>query len=145
MKSSKQILIEFIDSFKSVELTEVLHEGIDIIFEDSVASTSSDMYSDGIKYNSQLNTTDVDEGTNTYLGSESENFNADETDLIDELDLFDIENVTMHYVDDALKQKFHNTSTYKTIIPQVKSMVDSNKLMQSHMNRTDSAVKILKA
>jgi len=144
MDYSKQILIEFIDSFNSGELNEVFHNAINVIFEDSVASTSSDMYSDGIK-NSQLNTTDIDEGTNSYLGSEAEIFNGDETDLIDELDLFNIENVTMHDADESLREKFHNTSTYQTIIPQIKTMTDSHKLMQSHMNRNDTSVKILKA
>lgn len=144
MKSTKQILVEFIDSFNSDELHTVLHSGIDIIFENSVAATSSDMYSNGV-HSANLNTTDNDEGTNTYLGSEQENFGSDDSDLIDELDLFDIENVTIHGTDDTLKQKFQNTQTYQTIIPQIKSMADSHKLMHSHLNRTDTTIKILKA
>lgn len=51
----------------------------------------------------------------------------------------------MHDKNDALRDKFHNTNTYKAIIPQMKSMVDSHKLMQSHLNSTETAIKILKA
>lgn len=148
MESTKQILVEFIDSFNCGDLKSTLHEGISAIFEYRMSGTASDMYSDGVripKIETPFDTTDDDDGPNTYLDSEQENFDADEHELVEELDLFNIENVTMHDKNDDLRDKFHNTNTYKSLIPQMKSMVDSHKLMQSHLNSTETAIKILKA
>lgn len=141
MNDRRSILIDFIDSFGDGSLNEALHAGFDVIFEGT--TSSGDMYSDGVR-NSSINTTNADDGTE-YMGGESETFGAPEHDLVDDLDLFDIETVTIHGDDESLKTKFHSTDTYKTIIPQIKGFADSHKLMQSHMNRSDSGVKILKA
>jgi hypothetical protein len=137
------ILLEFINSFESSDLSNALMSGYTVIFEDSMTSTSGDMYSNGIKP-IELATTNADDGTE-YVGDEMETFGAEPSDLVDDLDLFDIEKVTMHDNNDALKAKFQATNTYKTLIPQMKSTIDSHKLMQSHMNTSDGGVKILKA
>jgi len=137
-------LLEFINSFESSDLLDALMSGYNVIFEDSMASTSGDMYSSGVKPVG-LATTNADDGTD-YMGDEMQSFGAEPSDLVEDLHLFDIEQVTMHDNTNAvLKDKFHSTNTYKTLIPQMKSAIDSHKLMQSHMNTTDGGVKILKA
>lgn len=147
MQNTDHTVLDFIDSFSSQEslfLIEAIRDGYIAIFEDSMSTTTSDMYSPVARHPS-LNTTNADDGNENYLGSDQETFGGDPTDMIDKLNIFDIEKVTVHGDDGGMTEKFHATDTYKTLIPQIKGFADSHKLMQSHMNSDDTAVKILKA
>lgn len=103
-----------------------------------VMKRSSEHTPDGIK---NLITSNADDGGYDYLGSD-----GTETDVVNELAIFDITKATIHGDGADLTDKFHNTETYKSIIPQMKASADSMKLMQSHMNTTSNmSIKILKA
>lgn len=109
-----------------------------------MSTTTSDMYAPGSRHPS-LNTTNADDSDENYLGSDHETFGGDPTDMIDKLNIFDIEKVTIHGDDSGMTEKFHATDTYQTLVPQIKEFAESHKLMQSHMNSDSTSVKILKA
>lgn len=147
MQNTNHAVLDFIDSFKSPEsasLIEAIRDGYIAIFEDSMSTTTSDMYAPVARHPS-LNTTNADDSDENYLGSDHETFGGDPTDMINKLNIFDIEKVTVHGDDKGMTEKFHATDTYKTLIPQMKGFADSHKLMQSHINSDSTAVKILKA
>ena len=138
-----KLLLNFITSIETDKmLSEALNLGYKTIFEDGISGTSDGMYSDGV---ANLNICNIDDGTE-YVGSEQENFNAPNSELVEELSLFDLTKVTAHGDGIDLIDKFHNTETYKSIIPEMKAHADSMKLMKTHMNATsNSGIKILKA
>lgn len=103
-----------------------------------VMKRSSEHTPDGIK---NLQTSNIDDGTYDYIGSD-----GTETDVVNDLAIFDITKATIHDAGSELADKFHNTETYKSIIPEMKAHADSMKLMKSHMNTTSNmSIKILKA
>ena len=103
-----------------------------------VMKQSSENIPDGVK---NLLTSNIDDGGYDYVGSD-----GTETDVVNELAIFDITKATIHGDGSELADKFHNTETYKSIIPEMKANADSMKLMKSHMNTTSNmSIKILKA
>ena len=157
----EELLLDFINSFRNDKaLVEALNAGYHAIFEYS--HTSASVYSDGVRppespamvYNStdidsdatSLNLTTDDHG-DLYLGGEDKpvRFGINPIDVVEKFSVFDITKVTPHGIESDMIDKFHSTETYVNLIQKMSGHVDDHKLMQSHMNSNDTAVKILKA
>lgn len=100
------------------ELYEVCLMCYQMIFK-SFSGTSASMYSDGIhdidhsSCCSMLNDTNIDDSSNDWTGSEMEEFDLEESDLIDELKINDILHVTTPHDNASIEvQSFHGTEAY---------------------------------
>jgi hypothetical protein len=153
--------IGMLDVFRSfisrVVLSTPLHEcvlsGYIAIFED-MSNTTDSMYSNGgaapdSEYFASPNkptsfglvTTDMDD-SDQWNGSEMDDFDGDDSDLVDELKIYDITHVTTQIDNNhPLVDKFHSTAPYVGIINMIKDNADTDRFdPKSHIGKKKTGV-----
>lgn len=143
-------------------MTEQLHEsianGYESLFED-VSGTSSALYSDGVgqvpesEYFASVGvplaqkwmgpsvvTTEMDD-SDQWNGSEMDDFDGDDSDLIEELKINDLTHVTTPIDNnDPLVDIFHSTGSYKHITNTIKGIADGDAFDLKHIADKKSGV-----
>lgn len=131
----------------SKSLNECVERGYRIILEDMSGITGS-LYSDGgtrptSEYFSGPNvvTTDMDD-SEQWNGSEMEDFNEDESDLIEELKLNDIAHVTTQIDNsDPLVAEFHKVGSYVGIMDLMQDQIDDSSFnIKTHIGKSSTGV-----
>lgn len=140
----------------STQLHECIQSGYAAIFED-MSSTTDSMYSNGggvpdSEYFTSPNkpasfsliTTEMDD-SDQWNGSEMDDFDGDESDLVDELKINDLTHVTTPIDNsDPLVDKFQSTQSYDGIINIIKNNADSDNFdPKKHVNKKTTGVHYL--